>query len=88
MCSSHPFHSPFSDARVDYPELSFYAVHPGVITTPGSTESVQAMGMEDITMPDTLELPAATFLWLTARNAEFLSGRYAFILHEPGRGER
>ena len=27
-------------------------------------------------MPDTLELPAATFLWLTSRNAEFLSGRY------------
>ncbi|VDC07513.1 unnamed protein product [Peniophora sp. CBMAI 1063] len=62
---------------LDYPELSFYAVHPGIIWTPGSTESVRAMGFHDsVTMPDTLELPAATFLWLTARNAEFLSGRY------------
>ena len=61
---------------LDYPELTFYAVHPGVIWTPGSTESVQSMGMEGVVMPDTLELPAATFLWLTSRNAEFLSGRY------------
>jgi hypothetical protein len=29
--------------------------------------------------PDAIELPAATFLWLTARNAEFLSGRYEEI---------
>ncbi|KZV73046.1 NAD-P-binding protein, partial [Peniophora sp. CONT] len=62
---------------LDYQELSFYAVHPGIIWTPGSTESVQAHGMADsVVMPDTLELPAATFLWLTSRNAEFLSGRY------------
>ncbi|VDB83714.1 unnamed protein product [Peniophora sp. CBMAI 1063] len=62
---------------LDYPELSLYSVHPGVILTPGSSDIAERMGMpKKINMPDTAELPAATFLWLTARNAEFLSGRY------------
>ncbi|VDC04525.1 unnamed protein product [Peniophora sp. CBMAI 1063] len=63
---------------LDYPELSIYSVHPGVILTPGSSDFTVRMGMpkDAIKMPDTAELPAATFLWLTARNAEFLSGRY------------
>ena len=38
---------------------------------------MESMGIkEHMQMPDTVELPAAMFLWLTARNAEFLSGRY------------
>ncbi|VDB85655.1 unnamed protein product [Peniophora sp. CBMAI 1063] len=62
---------------LDYPELSVYAVHPGGIWTPGSTGFLKSMGLQDVVpMPDSVELPAATFLWLTARNAEFLSGRY------------
>lgn len=63
-------------APVDYPEISVFAVHPGGIKTPGSTKALSDMGLEGVLQtPDTLELPAATFLWLTARNAEFLSGR-------------
>ncbi|VDB82976.1 unnamed protein product [Peniophora sp. CBMAI 1063] len=62
---------------LDYPELPVYAVHPGEIWTSAATEFLDSMGMKDLAeMPDTVELPAATFLWLTARNAEFLSGRY------------
>ncbi|KZV66190.1 NAD-P-binding protein [Peniophora sp. CONT] len=68
---------------LDYPELFFCAVHPGIIYTPGAMEALASMKFSDdvnpLPMPetsDTVELPAATFLWLTARNAEFLSGRY------------
>ncbi|VDC07614.1 unnamed protein product [Peniophora sp. CBMAI 1063] len=62
---------------LDYPELTIYAVHPGGIKTPGSDRALGDMGLIGVVpLPDTLELPAATFLWLTARNAEFLSGRY------------
>ena len=48
-------------------------------------EALASMKVPDdgnpIPMPETadaIELPAATFLWLTARNAEFLSGRSVF----------
>ncbi|KZV67317.1 NAD-P-binding protein [Peniophora sp. CONT] len=61
---------------LDYPELFVTAVHPGAISTPGSEDAMDSMGLAGIQLPDTVELPAATFLWLTARNAEFLSGRY------------
>ncbi|KZV65513.1 NAD(P)-binding protein [Peniophora sp. CONT] len=67
---------------IDYPEIAVYAVHPGLISTPGAMAAVASMEIpEDADIPkpdlsDTAELPAATFLWLTARNAEFLSGRY------------
>ncbi|KZV66189.1 NAD(P)-binding protein [Peniophora sp. CONT] len=61
---------------LDYPELAVYAVSPGVVQTEGAIEAINDMGFDSVTFVDTLELPAATFLWLTARNAEFLSGRY------------
>ncbi|KZV64867.1 NAD-P-binding protein [Peniophora sp. CONT] len=58
--------------------LTVYACHPGVIPTVGAVETMEKGGVPEgaVEMPDTVELPAATFLWLTARNAEFLSGRY------------
>ena len=60
----------------DYPELPVYAIHSGAITTPGAIEFQEKTGLTGaIPMPDTVELAAATFLWLTARNAEFLTGR-------------
>lgn len=44
--------------------------------TPGATDFMESAGLNGLfPMPDTVELSAATFLWLTARNAEFLSGR-------------
>ncbi|VDC07616.1 unnamed protein product [Peniophora sp. CBMAI 1063] len=62
---------------LDYPEISSYAVHPGAIVTPGATTTLTEMGLQGVLpQPDTVELAAATFLWLTGRNAEFLSGRY------------
>ncbi|KAI0315370.1 NAD-P-binding protein [Amylostereum chailletii] len=56
---------------IEYPTIKTYAVHPGVIETQLNKESVSP-----VTLADTLELPAATFLWLTARKAEWLSGRF------------
>ncbi|KZV64861.1 NAD(P)-binding protein [Peniophora sp. CONT] len=63
---------------LDYSAIRFYTVHPGLILTPGSADVAERMGLPKGTIetPDSVELPAATFLWLTARNAEFLSGRY------------
>ncbi|VDC07545.1 unnamed protein product [Peniophora sp. CBMAI 1063] len=62
---------------LDYPEIPIYTVHPGAIPTPGANEFQEKTGTKGIIpMPDTVELPAATFLWLTAGNAKFLSGRY------------
>jgi hypothetical protein len=53
--------------------LKFYCVHPGNIDTEGN----RSVGVNNSsTKFDTLELPAATYLYLTARKAEFLSGRY------------
>jgi len=58
---------------LEYPDLKFYVVHPGNIDTEGN----RSVGLTNSnTKWDTLELPAATYLWLTARKAEFLNGRY------------
>jgi NAD(P)-dependent dehydrogenase (short-subunit alcohol dehydrogenase family) len=54
----------------EYPEINVYAVHPGAIAT-----EIFAEAAPPVEATETLELPAATFLWLTARNAEFLNGR-------------
>ena len=60
----------------DYPEIAVYTVHPGSMLTPGAAGFIELAGLQGaFPMPDTVELSAATFLWLTARNAEFLSGR-------------
>ncbi|VDC07546.1 unnamed protein product [Peniophora sp. CBMAI 1063] len=63
---------------LEYADISFYSVHPGAIPTPGSADVAERMGLPKgaVELPDTVGLPAATFLWLTSRHAEFLSGRY------------
>ncbi|KZV64862.1 NAD(P)-binding protein [Peniophora sp. CONT] len=65
---------------IEYPSLlTVYSVHPGVIATDGALEFQESLGIKGkVPTPDTVELPAATFLWLTAPNSgvEFLSGRY------------
>jgi hypothetical protein len=61
--------------KPEYPDVKIYTVHPGVIATQIYHEAKIEIGATDTLKLDTLELPAATFLWLTARNAEFLSGR-------------
>ncbi|VDB83991.1 unnamed protein product [Peniophora sp. CBMAI 1063] len=75
--SKHTLNRLVEFLALDYPELAVYAVHPGVVSTDGAIEALTDMGyLSSLTFVDTPELAAATFLWLTARNAEFLSGRY------------
>ncbi|KAI0315319.1 NAD-P-binding protein [Amylostereum chailletii] len=56
---------------LEYPDIKTYPVHPGVVDTQIARD---AGGL--LTPIDAPELAAATSLWLTARNAEWLSGRF------------
>lgn len=58
----------------EYPRVKAFALHPGVVPTDMSRNS----GV-DMELPDSSELPASTMLWLTAGNADWLSGRWATI---------
>ena len=61
---------------VEYPEVCTYALQPGVIDTK-TCEDFQTAGGPRFQYPrvDKAEHTAAVYLWLTARKAEFLSGR-------------
>ncbi|KAI0036333.1 NAD-P-binding protein [Vararia minispora EC-137] len=71
IISNHTANRLVELVSLEYPEVKTYAVHPGVVETPLSQQV-------DPPVPrtDPPEVMAATALWLTARNAEFLSGRY------------
>ena len=56
----------------EYPELRIFAIHPGLIRTALSEES----GIFEPSVPtDTVALPAATTLAISAGKAEWLRGR-------------
>ena len=55
------------------PEIKTFAVHPGSIRTQLASDINLK---DDFPMPDTLQLPAATMLYLASGNADWLSGRY------------
>jgi len=59
----------------EYPDIKAYSVHPGEVETQMATEVLDGLGIQH-KHDDAPALPAATLLWLTSRNAEFLSGRY------------
>jgi len=62
---------------LEYPDIKAYAVHPGIVLTPGAVNVMGKLDLKDsVEEMDTVEVSAATYLWLTARNAEFLNGRY------------
>ncbi|KAI0064178.1 NAD-P-binding protein [Artomyces pyxidatus] len=56
---------------LEYPDIKIFNVHPGVVETQLNIEAAAP-----ITPVDTVALPAATFLYLTAGKADYLSGRY------------
>ena len=56
------------------PDIKTFAIHPGAILTQMGQESKAPMAMVD-----TVALPAATMLHLTAGKADFLSGRWVDI---------
>ena len=55
------------------PEVKAFCLHPGTIRTGVNFDSPQ------LPTPDTTDLPAATMLYLTAGNADWLSGRYVMF---------
>lgn len=55
---------------LEYPEVKTFAIHPGTIRTAINADAHQ------LPTPDTTALPAATILYLTAGNADWLHGRY------------
>ncbi|TFY74321.1 hypothetical protein EWM64_g9693 [Hericium alpestre] len=54
----------------EYPDVKVFALHPGVV------ETEMTMQQRLYPMLDTLQLPAATTLYLTSGKADWLSGRY------------
>jgi len=67
----------------EYPQVKAFAVHPGTIDTDLSRSS----GLVFAT-PDTTELPAATMLYLTSGQVDWLSGRYVSANWDLGEVER
>lgn len=65
---------------VEHPEVRTFALHPGAIRTPLALEAVKAMPPDvakalEAHLTDTVDLPAATMVYLTSGKADWLSGR-------------
>jgi len=73
--SKHTINRLIELVAIEYPDIKAYSVHPGAIETQTATEVLAGLGIQH-KHDDAPALPAATLLWLTSRNAEFLSGRY------------
>ncbi|KAI0313159.1 hypothetical protein OF83DRAFT_1142642 [Amylostereum chailletii] len=70
---------------LEYPDLKTFAIHPGSIRT----QLVSDAGVgEDIQMADTLQLPAATMLYLASGGADWLGGRYLAASWDLGEVDR
>jgi len=59
---------------LEYPKLTVFAMHPGVVKTELAEESVD--GFPDDFVFDTVQLPAATMLYLTSGRVDWLNGKY------------
>lgn len=72
--------------RAENPGVKTYSLHPGSIVTETAQDSGLAeQGME---MPDSVELPAYTMLYLASGKADWLSGRYVEATWDLGQVER
>ncbi|VDB90322.1 unnamed protein product [Peniophora sp. CBMAI 1063] len=75
LVSKHALNRLVELLAVEYPDIKSYIVQPGEIVTEQSLKAEEASGMK-FPRQDTAENAGAFYLWLTSRNAEFLSGRY------------
>ncbi|KAI0269891.1 hypothetical protein BC834DRAFT_1014534 [Gloeopeniophorella convolvens] len=66
---------------VEYPDLKVFCVHPGVV----ETDMTKSRNSE---VTESVALPAATLLFLTAGKADYLSGRYVSATWDLGEVER
>ncbi|KAI0265271.1 NAD-P-binding protein [Gloeopeniophorella convolvens] len=71
---------------LEYPKVKVFSVHPGVILTQ-MTEDAGYKPSPGFTL-DTMELPAATMLYLTAGHMDWLNGRYLSANWDLGEVER
>ncbi|KAI9447682.1 NAD-P-binding protein [Lactarius indigo] len=72
--SKHAINRLVEFIALEYPKLTVFALHPGVIRTQMTEEA----GVEypDGFPLDTLQLPAATMLYLTSGRVDWLNGKY------------
>jgi len=67
----------------EYPDIKVFAVHPGAV----ETDMLVNSGV-DVAANSTVGLAAATILYLTSGNADYLSGRYVSATWDLGEVER
>ncbi|KAI0319886.1 NAD-P-binding protein [Amylostereum chailletii] len=70
---------------LEYPDVKTFVIHPGSIRTQLASDA--GFG-EEVQMPDTLQLPAATMLYLAAGGADWLNGRYLAATWDLEEAER
>ncbi|KAH9173309.1 NAD-P-binding protein [Lactarius sanguifluus] len=72
--SKHALNRLVEFIALEYPKLTVFSLHPGVI----KTQMTQEAGVEypDDFPLDTLQLPAATMLYLTSGRVDWLNGKY------------
>ncbi|KAH9021148.1 NAD-P-binding protein [Lactarius pseudohatsudake] len=72
--SKHALNRLVEFIALEYPKLTVFALHPGVIKTQ-MTEEAGVEYPDDFPL-DTLQLPAATMLYLTSGRVDWLNGKY------------
>ena len=65
----------------EYPKLTVFALHPGIVKTQMAEEANN--GFPDDKVFDTVQLPAATMLYLTSGRIDWLNGKS--VRYFPGR---
>ncbi|GJE95872.1 SDR family oxidoreductase [Phanerochaete sordida] len=84
--SKHALNRLIEFISMENPGVKAFSLHPGSIVTDMNIES----GAQDLGVPapDTLELPAATLLYLAQGKADYLNGRYVSATWDLGQVER
>jgi len=74
--SKHALNRLVEFIALEYPKLTVFALNPGTIKTQMVEEGSGSDGYPDDMVFDTVQLPAATMLYLTSGRLDWLNGRY------------
>ncbi|KAI0318719.1 NAD-P-binding protein [Amylostereum chailletii] len=83
--SKHALNRLVEYIALENPKIKAFTLHPGSIATQ-MAEEVGVVGV--FPMPDSLDLPAATMLYLTSGKADWLNGRYVSASWDLGEVEQ